>query len=122
MSGMSGGNSYHFGDNVNMHGGHGNTGIVRNQVVSAGSPASPALESAVQELLQLVEELRDRIPPASAQALDDSLPEISADGTAPPQVRHRALLAVAGIAATVGAVGQPVLDAVNKILGLLGAP
>lgn len=30
-------------------------------------------------------------------------------------------MAVAGIAATVGAVGQPVLDAVNKILDLLGA-
>ncbi|MEE4595516.1 DUF6232 family protein [Streptomyces sp. DSM 41524] len=39
--------------------------------------------------------------------------------TTPAQERHRALMAVAGIAATVGTVGQPVIDAVNKILELL---
>ncbi|MFJ1620662.1 hypothetical protein ACIODX_09850 [Streptomyces sp. NPDC088190] len=116
------GDSYYFGDNVNMHGGRGNTGIVKNQAGAANTAAvSPALQSAVEELLQLVEELRDRVPPASAQAIDESLGDISADDTAPPQDRHRALIAVAGIAATVGAVGQPVLDAVNKILDLLGA-
>ncbi|MFE2033713.1 hypothetical protein ACFXBB_10710 [Streptomyces scopuliridis] len=116
------GDSYYFGDNVNMHGGQGNTGIVKNQAVAADSAAvPPALRSAVEELLQLVEALRDRVPPASAQAIDDSLGDISADGGAPPQDRHRALMAIAGIAATVGVVGQPVLDAVNKILELLGA-
>ncbi|MEE1802909.1 hypothetical protein PUR57_30240 [Streptomyces sp. JV176] len=117
------GDSYYFGDNVNMHGGQGNTGIVKNQVAATDSAAvSPALRSAVEELLQLVGELRDRVPPASAQSIDDSLPDISAAAAdAPPQDRHRALMAVAGIAATVGVVGQPVLDAVNKILELLGA-
>ncbi|MEU9565580.1 hypothetical protein AB0D16_26740 [Streptomyces sp. NPDC048161] len=116
------GDSYYFGDNVNMHGGRGNTGIVKNQAVAADAAVvSPALRSAVEELLQLVAELRDRVPPASAQAIDESLGDIGADDTAPPQDRHRALMAVAGIAATVGAVGQPVLDAVNKILELLGA-
>ncbi|MES9506797.1 hypothetical protein ABWJ92_10345 [Streptomyces sp. NPDC000609] len=117
------GDSYYFGDNVNMHGGRGNTGIVKNQAVPANTAAvSPALQSAIEELLQLVEELRDRVPPASAQAIDESLGDISADDdAAPPQDRHRALMAVAGIAATVGVVGQPVLDAVNKILDLLGA-
>ncbi|MCX4730732.1 hypothetical protein [Streptomyces sp. NBC_01363] len=116
------GDSYYFGDNVNMHGGRGNTGIVKNQAVAADAAAvSPALQSAVEELLQLVEELRDRVPPASAQAIDESLADISADDGAPPQDRHRALMAIAGIAATVGVVGQPVLDAVNKILELLGA-
>ncbi|MFJ2174572.1 hypothetical protein ACIOHE_16890 [Streptomyces sp. NPDC087851] len=116
------GDSYYFGDNVNMHGGQGNTGIVKNQVAATDSATvSPALRSAVEELLQLVGELRDRVPPASAQSIDDSLPDISAAPDAPPQDRHRALMAVAGIAATVGVVGQPVLDAVNKILELLGA-
>ncbi|MFI6702494.1 hypothetical protein ACIBJC_26660 [Streptomyces sp. NPDC050509] len=116
------GDSYYFGDNVNMHGGQDNTGIVKNQVAATDPTAvSPALRSAVEELLQLVGELRDRVPPASAQSIDDSLPDISTAADAPPQDRHRALMAVAGIAATVGVVGQPVLDAVNKILELLGA-
>jgi len=38
-----------------------------------------------------------------------------------PQERHRALMAVAGIAATVGTLGQPVLEAVNRILRLVGS-
>lgn len=45
---------------------------------------------------------------------------IDGDAGAPPENRHRALLAVAGIAATVGTVGEPVLEAVNRILELLG--
>lgn len=116
------GDSYHFGDNVTMHGGTGNTGIVKNQG-TAGGPAAvpPALQEAVDELRRLVEGLREQVPAASAQAIDDCLPDITADAGAPPQ-RHRALMAVAGIAATIGAVGQPVLEAVNRILGLLGAP
>jgi len=113
------GDTYHFGDNVTMHGGTGNTGIVKNQGVPA-APVSPALESAVADLHRLVEALRGQVPAASAQAIDDSLPAITADATAATPERHRALMAVAGIAATVGAVGQPVLEAVNKILGLLG--
>ncbi|MFD8213865.1 hypothetical protein ACFV2U_09085 [Streptomyces sp. NPDC059697] len=117
---MSGDNFY-FGDNVNMHGGTGNTGMVKNQVVAPNSAAGSAeLEAAVGELLRLVEQLRGQVAPVSAQAIDDSLPAISSDGSTPPQERHRALLAVAGIATTVGVVGQPVIEAVNKILELLG--
>ncbi|POX53428.1 hypothetical protein C3488_05450 [Streptomyces sp. Ru72] len=43
-------------------------------------------------------------------------------GWRPPDVssRHRALTAVAGIAATAAAVGAPVPEAVNRVLGLLG--
>ncbi|MET9829029.1 hypothetical protein ABZ078_06920 [Streptomyces sp. NPDC006385] len=115
------GDSYHFGDSVTMNGGRDNIGIDKRQTVSGdASPASAEMLSAVQELLRLVEELRAQVPAASAQTIDDSLPAISADGTVPAQDRHRALMAVAGIAATVGAVGQPVIDAVNKVLGLLG--
>ncbi|MDQ1007445.1 hypothetical protein QFZ82_001930 [Streptomyces sp. V4I23] len=116
------GDSYFFGDNVNMHGGSGNTGIVKNQgAAAAAPPVSPAVQAAVEELLRLVEELRDKLPPASAQVLDDSLPDVTADATAQPQIRNRALLAIAGIAATVGAIGQPVLDAANSLMELLGA-
>ncbi|MGW2887483.1 hypothetical protein ACWDDN_19420 [Streptomyces griseoruber] len=108
----------YYGDNVNMHGGTGNVGMIKNQVSAA--PASPELEAAVGELLALLREVRPRIPAASAQALDESLPALTADSTAPAQERHRALLAVAGIAATIGAVGQPVLEAVNRVLALVG--
>lgn len=116
------GDNYYFGDNVTMHGGHGNTGIVKHQAPSADTTAvSPALQAAVDELLQLVRELRASVPPASAQVIDDSLPDITADPAAPPQERHRALMAVAGIAATVETVGRPVVEAVNRILALLGS-
>ncbi|MEU1514748.1 hypothetical protein ABZ490_21715 [Streptomyces sp. NPDC005811] len=109
---------HHYGDNVNMYGGTGNTGMIKNQ--GAATPASPELEAAVRELLALLGELRARIPAASARALDESLPALTADAAAPAQERHRALLAVAGIAATIGAVGQPVLEAVNRVLALIG--
>lgn len=113
---MSG--NHYCGDNVNMYGGHHNTGMVKKQTGPA-VPASPELQAAVRELHDLVRELRAQAPPASARAIDESLPEITAEAGAPVNERHRALMAVAGIAATVGAIGQPVIEAVNKILALL---
>ncbi|GAA0391378.1 hypothetical protein [Streptomyces luteireticuli] len=107
------GDHYYFGDNVTMHGGTGNTGIIKNQPTAT----PPTLQPAVEELLRLVEELRPALPPASTRTLDDTLPDL----TAQPPERHRALLAIAGIAATAGTIGQPVLEAVNRILELLGA-
>ncbi|MFE0803306.1 hypothetical protein [Streptomyces sp. NPDC058812] len=114
------GDNYYFGDSVSMHGGLGNTGIVKNQAAPAAPEASPALEAAIQQLVELVRELRNEVPPASAQSIDDCLPDITTAADTPPQQRHRALMAVAGIAATVGAVGQPVVEAVNSVLALLG--
>lgn len=110
--------NHYYGDNVNMHGGHHNTGMIKNRTAPA-EPASAELQAAIQQLLDPVRELRSQVPPASARTLDDSLPDITADAAAPAQERHRALMAVAGIAATVGAVGRPVIEAVNKILELL---
>lgn len=102
-SAMSG-NSYHYGDSVTMHGGSGNTGIVKNGTTG---DADPALRLALAELLQGVRELREQLPVLAADA-------------APPQERHRALMAVAAIAAAVGAVGQPVAEAANRVLQMLG--
>lgn len=116
------GDNYYFGDNVTMHGGRNNTGIVKNQAPSAGAAeTSPALREAIGQLRQLVEELREQVPAASAQAIDDSLPSIEGDGSVQPQERHRALMAVAGIAAAIGTLGRPVLEAVNRILRLVGS-
>ncbi|MER6293921.1 hypothetical protein ACIG0B_04185 [Streptomyces althioticus] len=111
------GDNYYFGDSVSMHGGLGNTGIVKNQ--AAPAQTSPELEAALRQLVELLTELRAQVPPARAQSLDEALPDIASPAVEPEQ-RHRALLAVAGIAATVGAVGQPVVEAVNSVLALLG--
>ncbi|MET9478433.1 hypothetical protein ACFYWN_38890 [Streptomyces sp. NPDC002917] len=115
------GDSYYFGESVTMHGGQNNTGIDKRQAAPADVVAvPPELQAAIEEMLQLVEELRNQVPGASAQVLDESLPSIRTDGSVQSQERHRALMAVAGIAATVGAVGQPVAEAVNRILQLMG--
>ncbi|QTE00173.1 hypothetical protein [Streptomyces cyanogenus] len=113
------GNNYYYGDNVNMYGGQGNQGIVRNQVTPGAEP-DPALVAALAELHRMIVELRAQVPAASARLLDESLPALGTDAAVPAQERHRALMAIAGIAATVGAVGQPVAQAVQAVVGLLG--
>ncbi|MGW0732679.1 hypothetical protein [Streptomyces sp. NPDC002851] len=120
---MSGGDQHYYfgsGDHVAMHGGSGNVGIDKR--VTPAPELAQAVQEALRELLTLVEELRAQVPQASASAstLDDSLPVLRAEADVPPQERHRALLAVAGIAATVGAVGVPVVEAINKVLELMG--
>ncbi|MFD3543828.1 hypothetical protein ACFWUQ_30605 [Streptomyces sp. NPDC058662] len=115
------GDSYNFGNVVNMHGGQGNTGMVNHHTAPAAPAADPGLERAIRELVVLIGELHAQLPPQSAQYLDESLPAITADPDVAPEARRRALVAVAGIAATVGAIGQPVLDSVRALLELLGA-
>ncbi|MFJ6666050.1 MULTISPECIES: hypothetical protein [unclassified Streptomyces] len=112
------GDSYFYGDHVTMHGGTGNTGIVKNQ---GGGPVAPdpALTAALTELRGLVADLRARVPESSAALLDESAPVATADAAVPARERHRALMAVAGIASTVGAVGQPVAEAVRAVIGMI---
>ncbi|MFD7081333.1 hypothetical protein ACFYXV_16935 [Streptomyces sp. NPDC002181] len=119
---MSGDNHY-YGRTVNMHGGTHNTGMVNNGPEAApAGPVDPALADAVRELVALLAELREQVSPLTARSIDDALPALTAGSdAAPPQERHRALIAVAGIAATAGAIGQPVLDAVRAVLELLAA-
>ncbi|MEV3873211.1 hypothetical protein [Streptomyces sp. NPDC049906] len=113
------GDSYYFGDNVNMHGGAGNTGIVHRHAGPARA-SSPALEEAVQELLVLLRELRTNVPPLSARSIDESVPVLTGGPEVQPEERHRALMAITGVAATAGALGQPVVELVQQIIGLLG--
>jgi hypothetical protein len=108
---MTGGNSYHYGDNVTVNGTQ-NVGIIKYQ--------SPPVQDALRDLLPRIEELRAHLTPESTRVLDEALPVLAAETGAPAQ-RQRALIAVATIAAAVGALGQPVVDAVNGILALLGA-
>lgn len=114
------GNSYHFGDAVTMYGGRGNTGITKT-ATSDSRTSSLALQGAIQELVELTEQLRAVVSSANATTIDVSLANVTPGAAVEPEERHRALMAIAGIAATVGALGQPVLDAVNKVLALFGS-
>lgn len=115
------GDNYYFGDNVTMHGGTNNIGMIKNAAPAAAPASDPALQSAIDELVRLVAELRERVSPVDAQTIDDSLPALRADAEAEPQERHRALMAINGIAAIVGILGVPVVDAVRKVMELLGS-
>ena len=42
--------NYYLGDNMTMHGGTGNTGIVKHQTPAGPPTADPALQAAVEEL------------------------------------------------------------------------
>ncbi|WP_329175469.1 hypothetical protein OG754_20885 [Streptomyces decoyicus] len=119
---MSGGDQHYYfggGDHVTMHGGSGNVGIDKRATPAQELP--PDVQEALRALLVLAQGLRAQVPPASADALDVALPALRAESDVPPPERHRALLAVAGIAATVGTLGTPIVQAVNHILELLGA-
>ncbi|MFE1547021.1 hypothetical protein [Streptomyces sp. NPDC058718] len=115
---MSGdGDSYYFGDAVNIHGGTGHQGIVHNHP----APPQPTLEEALRTVVELMRVLRAEVPPEDRGSFDDALPVLAADeAAAAPPVRRRALLTVAGIAAMLGAVGTPLLDAARAALELLG--
>lgn len=115
------GQHYYFGsgDHVTMHGGSGNIGIDKR--VTAAQELPQTVQQALRELVALIQELRTEVPPANSEALDDTLPALRADADVQPAERHRALLAVAGVAATTGALGVPIVEAVNKVLELMGA-
>ncbi|MFE7553447.1 hypothetical protein [Streptomyces gardneri] len=111
------GDNYGGGDQVNIFGGEGHTGIVHHHP----APPQPTLEEALRTVVELMRVLRAEVPPEDRGSFDDALPVLAADedATAPP-ARRRALLTVAGIAALLGTVGTPLLDASRAALELLG--
>ncbi|GGW01448.1 hypothetical protein GCM10010230_31870 [Streptomyces narbonensis] len=118
---MSGdGNSYYFGDAVNIQGGTGHQGIVHNHAAPA---QPPTLEEALRTVVALMQGLRAEVAPEDRQSFDDALPVLAADATdaaVEAPVRRRALLTVAGIAAMLGTLGAPLLDSARAALELLG--
>ncbi|MEU3691015.1 hypothetical protein [Streptomyces narbonensis] len=117
MSG-NGGNNYFQGDAVIIHDGTGHQGIVHNY---AAPPQPPTLEEALRTVVALMRELRAEVGPEDQRSFDDALPVLAADeAAAAPPVQRRALLTVAGIAALLGTVGTPLLDAARAALELLG--
>ncbi|KQX09391.1 hypothetical protein ASC82_26070 [Streptomyces sp. Root431] len=118
-SGENHGGAHHgSGDMVNIFGGEGHAGIVHHH---GGPPPQPTLEEALRTVVELMRVLRAEVPPEDRGSFDDALPVLAADeaATASP-VRRRALLTVAGIAAMLGTVGTPLLDAARAALELLG--
>ncbi|WP_051859321.1 hypothetical protein [Streptomyces xanthophaeus] len=106
-----------FGDSVTVHGGFGDTGMAIGRSGSGG-----ALPEALAQLRHALQELRGQVPPSVAADIDAALPHLM-DGDPPEAAvfveRVRALMTVSAIAAVqAGAVGQPVLAAVERVLAL----
>ncbi|MET3985096.1 hypothetical protein [Streptomyces sp. PvR034] len=108
--------SNYYGPVVNMNDGHDNIGINYGTVGAGAQDAE--LRAAVEELTRLLGELRRHLTPEQDRTVGQALPELTPDRGA---LRERGLVLahVAQIAAAVGAVGQPVVDAVGRLLALL---
>ncbi|MFG2751966.1 hypothetical protein [Streptomyces xanthophaeus] len=106
-----------FGDSVTVHGGFADTGMATGRSGSGGS-----LPEALAQLRHALQELRGQVPPSVAADIDAGLPHLM--GEDPPEAavfveRVRALMTVSAIAAAqAGAVGHPVLAAVERVLAL----
>ena len=103
----------HFGDEVTHPGDH-SVGMIQ----TSGRP-DPRVT--FQELTAEVRVLREQLPPAQRQSLDDALRTISAGTTAPTgpdaddDAVRRALAIVAGVARAAGHAGAPVMDALLRV-------
>ncbi|QNP72583.1 hypothetical protein IAG44_26255 [Streptomyces roseirectus] len=102
---------FQVGDVVNVYGGSGNVGKIQNTYQSAGDP-----QAAFREMLAAVQVLRERVSSEDRETIDASLRVIGEEGAEPGVVR-RALTAIVGVAAVVGEVGVPVVEAVRRVLG-----
>jgi hypothetical protein len=107
---MSG--SYHIGDEVTQYGDH-NIGILKNQ-----GPADP--QEALRNLAILVQALRDEVPVADRQVIDESMRTINRGNDVEKGTLRRALGNIAGIAAMVGEFGVPVIDSIRKVMSAFG--
>ncbi|MEV4940239.1 hypothetical protein [Streptomyces zaomyceticus] len=113
---MSDDTTNNYGPVVHMNDGQGNVGINYGTV---GGVPDDRLRGAVEELTRLLRDLRPHLTPEQARTVDEALPELTPDRAALRQ-RGLVLASVAQIAAAVGAVGQPVVDALGQLIALLG--
>lgn len=103
---------YHIGDKVEQHGNH-NIGMIKNQ-----GPADP--QTVFQEMINAIQTLRGQVSVADRQVIDESINTIGTGGNAEKQSLRRALGNIAGVAAMVGQVGVPVIDAIRKVMAAFG--
>lgn len=109
-----------YGDVVNMNGGERNIGISHGSVVQNGGAAQDTeLQAVVAELTRLLQDLRPELTPEHAQTVENALPALTPDRAA---LRERGMIlaSVSQMAATVGEVGRPVMEALGRLLTLLG--
>ncbi|MGV9841964.1 hypothetical protein ACWDUB_07635 [Streptomyces fungicidicus] len=111
--------SNNFGSIVNMNGGRGNTGINHGTVHNDSTAQDTELQAAVTDLIRLLNDLRPELTPDQAQTVEDALPALTPDRAA---LRERGMIlaSVSQIAATVGEMGRPVVEALGRLLALLG--
>jgi hypothetical protein len=108
------GNQYNFRDNsVGQFGGRDNIGKIVNQ-----APADP--RTVLEEFIRLAEALRGQVPPADAKVIDESVGILRYGDASDHNTLRRALGSIAGIAALVGQVGAPVVEAVRSVMSALG--
>ncbi|MEV6806164.1 hypothetical protein [Streptomyces sp. NPDC051132] len=112
--------SNYYGDVVNVNGGEKVVGINHGTVVHHdGTAQDTGLQAAVTDLTLLLEDLRPALAPDQARTVENALPALTPDRAA---LRERGMIlaSVAQIAATVGEVGRPVMEALGRLLALLG--
>lgn len=112
--------SNYYGDVVNVNGGEKVIGINHGSVVANDGTAQDAeLQAIVTDLTRLLKELRPDLTPDQAQTVEDALPALTPDMAALRE-RGMVLASVSQIAATVGEVGRPVVEALGRLFALLG--
>ncbi|MCX5404932.1 hypothetical protein OHA37_13685 [Streptomyces sp. NBC_00335] len=107
-----------FGPVVTLNGGQGNIGI--NYGTAGGAAGQDAeFRVAVEDLISLLGELRGHLTPDQDRTVEEVLPQLAPDREALSE-RGLVLARVAQIAAAAGQVGQPVAEAVGRLLALIG--
>jgi hypothetical protein len=99
--------SYHFGDKITQHGNN-NIGVIKTS-------ADP--QAALRDAVAI---LRGQIAESDRRTLDESMMMINAGDATPRQSLRQALTDIAGIAAVVGQVGVPVVEAVRNVMRAFG--
>jgi hypothetical protein len=103
---------YRFGDEVLQIGDH-NIGIIKNE-------ARDSVQDALRELVALVAALRSQVPDADRDVIDSAMGVITVGDSTDKGSLRRALSNIAGIAAVVGEVGVPVIEAIRKVAAAFG--
>ena len=103
-----------IGEQYNIRGKH-NTG--KKVVTNYGAGG---VQASLSELVDAVQVLRGQVSGPDREVVDESLETVRRGEQAEPGAMRRALRDLAGIAAVVGQVGAPVIEAVRKVGAALG--
>jgi hypothetical protein len=101
-----------YGNQIYQPGSHNSASM------STGQSATD-LAAALRELLDAVEGMQSQVPAADRQRVHASVSTVRRGEQAERGAFREALSTIAGVAAMVGGVGVPVVEAVRKVAGLL---